>query len=233
MWLFFDVGSTILDEKSLEDLRVKILAKEFSRRGIKVSQRLLTQTMENLVTEYSFRRGYDLTWEACYRLSTLKEAEVIMENFSYKFTAICKRKLRDRSIETLVRPYPDVWTAIPVLARRHNLGLIGNQPSEIETHLKHTWKLSEYFKVIAISERVQLRKPDRALFVYALAKAAADPAESVMIGDRLDTDIAPAKSLGMTTVRILRGMMRLQRAYGELEKPNYEIKTLKNLLKLF
>src|SRR5207248_1894328 len=42
-------------------------------------------------------------------------------------------------------------------------------------------------------------KPDPALFRRALDRAGARPEECLMVGDRLDNDVAPASLLGLTT----------------------------------
>lgn len=39
-------------------------------------------------------------------------------------------------------------------------------------------------------------KPDPKLFTIACAQAGCAPEDAVMIGDRLDNDIAPAKAIG-------------------------------------
>ena len=44
-----------------------------------------------------------------------------------------------------------------------------------------------------------LRKPDPAIFVYAAAALGVRPSDAMMVGDSVDRDMRPAKSLGMTT----------------------------------
>ena len=41
--------------------------------------------------------------------------------------------------------------------------------------------------------KLDLHKPDRRLYEWAIAQAGCDPARAVMVGDRRDNDIAPAK----------------------------------------
>lgn len=48
-------------------------------------------------------------------------------------------------------------------------------------------------------------KPELLMYQYALEKIGRTPADSVMIGDRLDTDISGAKKLGMTGILVLSG----------------------------
>lgn len=49
-------------------------------------------------------------------------------------------------------------------------------------------------------------KPARWLFEAALAQLALQPAQALMVGDRLDTDILGARQLGMSTVLVTNGV---------------------------
>lgn len=49
------------------------------------------------------------------------------------------------------------------------------------------------------------------------------PADCIMIGDRLDIDIAPAKALGMATIRFRTGRHRRQKARSPAETPDAEV----------
>ena len=50
-----------------------------------------------------------------------------------------------------------------------------------------------------------------------------------MVGDRLDNDILGANTVGINTIRILRGNYSTQKATTELEIPNVEIHSLDEL----
>ena len=74
----------------------------------------------------------------------------------------------------------------------------------------------------ADSERERL---DRAgigdLFVYG--DPGLLPTECIMVGDRLDNDIAPAKALGMATIRFRTGRHRRQTPRSPAEAPDIEV----------
>ena len=76
-------------------------------------------------------------------------------------------------------------------------------------------------------------KPDIRIFEYALDKANCTPQDACMIGDRLDNDILPAKSLGMKTVWIKQGFGALQKPLSKSEEPDHTINNLAELLKIF
>jgi HAD superfamily hydrolase (TIGR01509 family) len=83
----------------------------------------------------------------------------------------------------------------------YRLGLIANQPPTI-SHVLNQRGLNGIFETMAISDVVGISKPDPGLFEYALKKAGIDPEEAVMVGDRIDNDIVPAKKIGMRTAWI-------------------------------
>jgi len=78
------------------------------------------------------------------------------------------------------------------------LGLIANQGREARDRLDALGWLGA-FGVVVFSEEVGRYKPDPDLFRHALGLAGAEPGECLMVGDRLDNDIAPAAALGMAT----------------------------------
>jgi len=81
------------------------------------------------------------------------------------------------------------------------LGIVANQSPECRQSLVRR-KLLDYFGVVAISDELDLHKPDIRLYQWALEQAGCDPARAVMIGDRRDNDIAPASSLAMRTILV-------------------------------
>ena len=130
-------------------------------------------------------------------------------------------------------PYPDAEATLSELKRRgFRLGIIANQNPGTEQRLSK-WGLLAFFDVIAASAELGVAKPDPAIFEWAL-KAADCPAENaVMVGDRLDNDVAPANRMGMRTVRILRGLGALHEPQSADERPAHTVRTLTELSALF
>ena len=100
--------------------------------------------------------------------------------------------------------HDDVRPGLAALAGRYRLGIIANQPSSVKDALRRDG-LAAYFQVWGVSDDVGLEKPDPALFTHVLQEAGIDAARSVMVGDRLDYDVRPAKAAGMRAVWVLRG----------------------------
>ena len=91
--------------------------------------------------------------------------------------------------------------------------------------------IAEYFEpelVISSSEK-NLHKPDIRIFELALEKSGDSASESVMVGDRIDNDVKPAKQLGMKSIRIKRGIASSQQAPSAEYEADFTIKNLYEL----
>ena len=105
--------------------------------------------------------------------------------------------------------YPQAKPLLERLSGRYRLGVIANQSPGADERLK-SHGLLKYFEFVLGSADVGLSKPDPRIFLLALEKAGCEPREAVMIGDRPDYDVYPAKQLGLRTIRIRQGAAAVQ-----------------------
>lgn len=66
----------------------------------------------------------------------------------------------------------------------------------------------------------------------ALEQAKCKANETIMIGDRLDNDIVPAKQLGMKAIWVRQGFAKFQSVKNENEKPNYVIENIGEIINI-
>ncbi len=198
-WLFFDLGSTLIDETAVYARRVRETVS-----GSDVSAAEFDAAMQRF-----FAQGLDGYREAlaCFHLS----------------------KTPWHSEDE--RPYDGCAAVLNTLrARGYRLGVIANQQPGTAQRLAQ-WDLLQHFDVIAASAELGVEKPDPAIFRWALREAGCEPENAVMVGDRIDNDILPAKALGMQTVRILSGPFA---AYRPPDDPaDRTIRSLSELSDLF
>jgi HAD superfamily hydrolase (TIGR01549 family) len=131
-------------------------------------------------------------------------------------------------VETFLRLnplQPEAARAIRLLAQRHRLATLSNNLLIVNEALKAhgVWR---YFLVSGNSAEVGFRKPDPRLFQFVLERAHCRPDEALMVGDRLDNDIIPAKRLGLRTARIRVGWCRAVEPRNREEQPDYEMNSL-------
>lgn len=96
-------------------------------------------------------------------------------------------------------PVRGIKDVLKELQKRYNLGIIANQPPMAMNELKK-YGLDVFFEHITISDVVGYHKPDPGIFRHALESTGADPEKSMMIGDRIDNDVRPAKEAGMKAI---------------------------------
>lgn len=99
------------------------------------------------------------------------------------------------------------------------LGLAANQPASVLGELEGAG-LADVFVHREVSGHHGLYKPDLRLFLRACSELEVRPDECVMVGDRIDNDIAPARALGMATVLIRTGRHRTQQPRSWDEQPH-------------
>lgn len=100
--------------------------------------------------------------------------------------------------------YDDVAPFFRALAGRVKIGILANQEEAVVDALTRDG-LADHIDVWGVSAIVGHEKPSPELFQWCLTAAGVTAAEAVHIGNRLDTDVRPAKALGLRTVWILRG----------------------------
>ena len=119
-----------------------------------------------------------------------------------------QRELHRRTGEHWTHPagtaYPDALAMFRALHGRVTLGVVANQEAATVQALRRDG-FGDYIDVWGISAIVDYEKPNREFFDWALAQAGTTAEHAVHIGNRLDTDVRPAKALGMGTIWVTRG----------------------------
>lgn len=186
-WLFFDIGNVILNDDPAMAALYQYIYDAVNQNGRKITFEELITLREQLILQNRDGRHY-------YTVGTKLFAP---KTWQKEFDSI-KKKL-SVNWEKLSPLLSGVAPVIQNLSTRFDLGLIANQPREVVAILEKN-HLMQYFKINAVSACVGYEKPDTRLFQYALEIARCEAKESVMIGDRIDNDIRPAKSVGMKTI---------------------------------
>ena len=203
--LFFDVGYTLVNEDAVWERRCQEQAQtdEAKKLGLTAADIYHEIEIATIARKPQFR--------------------TVIDKFGFKEVAPYRTELEEL--------YEDAPVVIKALAQKYELGIIANQLDGLKERLE-AFGLLQYFKYIISSWDVQVMKPDIRIFEYALGKANCSAQEACMIGDRLDNDILPAKSLGMKTVWIKRGFGALQKPLSKSEEPDYTINKLSQLLEI-
>jgi putative hydrolase of the HAD superfamily len=124
--------------------------------------------------------------------------------------------------------YPEVQSTLQALAGRYRLGLVANQDESVLEALRRDG-LYELFNVLALAKAAGAMKPDPRIWRYALHQAGVSPGRVVHVGNRLDSDVRPAKKLGMRAVWLLRGEAPSSPTVEQLSEPDAVVTSLSQL----
>jgi HAD superfamily hydrolase (TIGR01509 family) len=122
--------------------------------------------------------------------------------------------------------YPDAAQSLGRLRDADlRVGVLANQPASAKADLDRTG-LSALCDGVWLSGAVGLAKPDPRFFALALGAWDLAPGHVAYVGDRPDNDVAPAKALGMATLRLRIGPHADQPPRGEAEVASMEARSL-------
>jgi putative hydrolase of the HAD superfamily len=99
------------------------------------------------------------------------------------------------------------------------LGIVANQPQAACERLARAG-ISDLFAYQGLSGFTGFSKPDPRAFRAAAEALGMTPPDCVMVGDRIDNDIAPAKALGMAAILLRSGRHRRQKPRSPAEEPD-------------
>jgi putative hydrolase of the HAD superfamily len=99
------------------------------------------------------------------------------------------------------------------------LGIVANQPETARERLARAG-IGELFDYQGLSALTGFRKPDPRAFLAAAEALGMPSSACIMVGDRIDNDIAPTKALGMAAIQFRGGRHRRQRPRAAAEEPD-------------
>ncbi len=195
-WIFFDIGSTLVDESKAYEHRIKDTIKNTD---------ITYKQFCNLMIDFAKqgKNGY---------IETAKELNL-------KTT---KWHSEDEFL------YPDTVSTLKLLSEKYKIGIIANQPLGTQERL-NKMKIDKYISLVISSAEENISKPDLRIFKLALDRAGCSPNNAVMVGDRLDNDIVPAKAVGMRTIWIKQGLGGLTTPKSESETADLTVKNISEI----
>jgi len=186
-WIFFDIGNVLFVDEPIIVMHWLGLHDAIRDSGHQISFEPLMERRETLVRKNQDHVPYvtlgheSLGEEGWAEVQERNRRKFQQDHFAYNFMM--------EGAEAVLRN----------LSTSYKLGVAANKPKICRKALA-TAGLLDYFSVVEISAERNLSKPDPRFFKSLLAEADCMPAEAIMIGDRIDNDIAPAKGLGMHSI---------------------------------
>lgn len=205
--VFLDAGETILyPHPSFSELFARVVSDAGSQvdaRDVEDVRRRLAPHLVDMVEDSGAEGGISLSdassrtfWKFLYRRFL---AELGLDDES-----LVDRLFEVFSSTSTYRLYDDVLPSLRALSGSgYRLGLISNFERWLEEMLVEL-EVGHVFDVAVISGIEGVEKPDASIYRRALEKAGVAPEQAVHVGDSPGLDVAPARSVGMSTVLLDR-----------------------------
>lgn len=200
-YLFFDLDHTLWDFDTNAKSSLTEIYAEFELH------KTVTPEFEDFYKQYiyhneilwdRYQKGFisadELKWKRMWRtlLDFKIGDEVLSKNLSTRFLEI---------LPTRKEVFPYTIEILEYLtAKKYEIHLITNGFEKTQWSKIRNSGLDKYITHVITSEASNSLKPKKEIFDYAMNKAGASLAESIMIGDNLDADIQGAMNAGMDTV---------------------------------
>jgi YjjG family noncanonical pyrimidine nucleotidase len=222
--LFFDLDHTLwdFDRNSAESITELFdtfrladagiaSAAEFSTHFIAINRQLWADYDRNIITHGYIRENrFPMVFK-----SLGVDASLIQADLNAEYLNILPRKphLLESAREVL-----------DYLKGRYTMHIITNGFAEIQAVKMDSAEIAHYFTHVITNGLVDAKKPDPAIFNYAMEISGASVAESLMIGDSYGADILGAKGVGMDTVFYNTAGLVVE------DKPTYDIRHWNELM---
>ncbi len=198
-WIFFDVGSTLIDESNAYGQRFREIAGMAGRSYESIVQEALMLYQHNKKGDLELVRKYGLTMPRWH-----KEFEIL---------------------------YEGVPQILEKLSKDFKIGIIANQSLGTKKRLRNHGIL-HYIDIVVASAEEGVAKPDLRIFDIALERSGCLPKNAVMVGDRIDNDIVPAKRMGMHTIWVKQGFGKYWTIQKEEEVPEAQVDSIVQVMDL-
>lgn len=214
-WIFFDIGGVILDDTEPERLR----------------QEALLNVLKDYLPDITIQDIYKAwllasTQPGSVRIQALRELMKNSPNLQEaeeKYKEVCNYDYLGSS-----KIRPEAKSVLEQLSKKYNLGVMANQSTKT-TQLLEAAGLLPFLSHQIMSGHVGLEKPNPDFFKSIIADSGAKAEESILVDDNWYRGLAPAQSLGMSTILYCRDIIPVPVD----AVPDFRINNLKELLDKF
>lgn len=214
--VLLDAGGVILDESEDEKARVRVAVEVLSGVVPGYTSEMLYRDLNEAIEGFCPRILAHVFWKH------VKPDRAIFDRLYDEFVSGW------RPNRPALRIMPGFREEAEVIARDFRIGIAGQYGGELLDLLKDE-SLIDLFTHRFTQDDFDITKPDpRYLERIALACGVA-PGECVMVGDRIDNDIIPARQLGMKAILVRVGLHRNQQPRIPFEIPDAELNGIEGL----
>ncbi|MQG37028.1 MAG: HAD family hydrolase [SAR202 cluster bacterium] len=218
--ILFDVGGPLDTCVIMDDMIDDQIMSSFHKHGIDISVDEYADANRWAIEAFAPNPYQAIIWrisKGSHKLVSAVESE-LLQTVDHRNDARGGFELREGMLELIEK----LWN------ENFLLGLAANQPAG-SLEIMEDLGILQYFKYKEVSGLTGLRKPDPRLLLESCKGLGVNPKEAIMVGDRIDNDIVPAKTLGMIAIRLISGRHANQQARSGYERPDADVRDPREL----
>lgn len=220
--IFFDIDDTLYDSTKLTTMARQNSIKAMIDSGLSVKdEERLNSLLNRIIKKHgpNYSRHYDKLLEA---MGLERDPKIIASGVvAY-----------ERTKEGYLVPFAGVIPTLLKLKDRYSIGVISNGIAVKQWEKLIGLGIHHLFDVVATSEELGYKKPQKKIFLFAIEKLGFTPGECVMVGNRLDTDVLGGNQAGMLTVRLKKGKYGRKMPETDEETPDFEMDDFMEIIDL-
>jgi HAD superfamily hydrolase (TIGR01509 family) len=216
MTVFLDAGGILIDEAEIEEYSARTLVEVIGEHNPAYSRELYTSDLRVAIMVHCPDIPKYVIWQNCGK--NLDLYRDILEKYLIRFQAERPR----------LKLHPEMKPVLADLAGDFDLAIAGQYGTEIVETLRENG-VHDLFAHTFSQDDFATTKPDTRFYAELLEKSNAEPSRSIMVGDRIDKDIIPAKLIGMRSILVRTGIHRVQQPRTPDEIPDIELKSIEEI----
>jgi HAD superfamily hydrolase (TIGR01549 family) len=213
--VLLDAGGVILDEK------------EYEQKGAEIISRILQKYVS-----YSEKQYWIDTEESAKSLCPRTRRYIFWKYSSNDFDVykqiIGEYQREWENINVNLKLMNGIDAEIKELHQYFGIVLAGQYGNEI-FELLDKYQLKKYFRSFLTQDDFDTTKPDTRYYERICEKVGINSDECIMVGDRIDKDVIPAKMIGMKTVFIKSGIYKNQKGRIPEESPDMILESINGM----
>ncbi len=220
--LFFDIDDTLYNSTRQSTYARRHAVEAMIDAGLSVERERVEAALSKVIRQFgsNFGRHYD---------EMLKELGLASNPHLVAAGVVAYHSVK----LAYLKPFEETMPSLLKLRDRgYSLGIITNGVAVKQWEKLIRLGLQHFFHSVIISSEVNVEKPDPAIFLKACAQLGVEPERAAFVGNDPRRDVLGANRVGMVSIRILQGKYADYQPREELERADFHISSLRDLVRL-
>lgn len=214
--IIIDLYDTLTDESDNERNAVALLRQIVATAGVRVTEQALKEAEAHAIESFAPDQFEAMIFRLVNRDTTM--------------ALRCISAFR-KNFQRAVKIRPEAKSIVESCKQRGWKTALAQSPSKDELEAFQKAGVMQFIDIKGPPPALKLALPDMRVLEFLLGQLAVMPGDCVLLGNRIDNDIRPAKNMRMTAIQVqigIHGKRQLPRDLKDV--PDYEAPDIKALL---